>query len=77
LGAVARDQPGLLEPLEVGPHPVGMKSEPVGELGGPRRLSVLGEQREQPGSGRLRQRVIRARDSGEINHRRKFCTAAL
>jgi len=72
--ALAEHQPGVLEALKMGAHPIGMQAQMLGQLFGVRRPSQLAEQREQPRPDWLRKNIARP---GRCIHAVQFCKARL
>src|SRR5215212_2999354 len=57
-GPLARHETGFAEALEMQAHAVGMQAKPLGQLVGAGGPAEIAQEREQPRTGRLRERVV-------------------
>ena len=66
-GAPVGHQAGLAHALQMDAHAVGVQSQPLGQLDGGGGAAELPEEREQPSTRRLGERVVVPAGLGEVN----------
>jgi hypothetical protein len=66
-GAPVGHQAGVAHALQLGAHAVGVQSQPLGQLDGGGGAAELPQEREQPSTRRLGERVVVPVGLGEVN----------